>query len=67
MLARTELNKKVKPVCNHCGSSDLMTECYVDWNIKDQAWEIVDLTKNVVCNKCGRDCDPKWVVVKEGT
>ena len=63
MLAKDLKNQKVRPECPYCGSSDLLIEAYVRWNISGQSWEIAELTANNVCNRCGRDVpEPKWVL-----
>lgn len=61
----TDLKKKVKPVCPSCGSADIRLEAWVGFNITRQNWEIEDLTENMVCNNCGKACQPKWVVIGE--
>ena len=61
-MSVTGLAKKVRPVCDHCGSSDIRIEAYVEWNASKQDWKLKEVTDNIVCNDCGKDCKPKWVL-----
>lgn len=56
------LAKKVRPKCDHCGSSDIRVEAYVTWSAAKQNWEIKELTENQICNECGRGCKARWVL-----
>ena len=58
-------SKKVKPVCDHCGESDIRVEAFVTFNVLTQTWKIMELTDNYVCNNCGQECQPKWIVIGE--
>jgi hypothetical protein len=62
-IMAASLAKKVKPVCNHCGSEDIRIEAFVEWNAAKQAWNVREVTDNIVCNECGKDCKPKWILV----
>jgi hypothetical protein len=62
-MSLTNLVKKVKPVCDHCGASDLRVEAYLEWDIRNQTWKIGELIDDhQVCNSCGKDCKPRWVL-----
>jgi len=62
-MSATGLAKKVRPVCDQCGSDDIRIDAFVEWNISKQDWKIKEVTDFIVCNDCGRDCKPKWVLV----
>lgn len=60
-LTLQSLHKKAKPYCSKCGSGDVRTEAFVEWNRRLQQWRVVELSEgNSVCNTCGQDCDIKW-------
>lgn len=59
-MALTGLARKVKPVCDHCGSSDIRVEAFIEWNAAKQDWKLKEVTDNIVCCDCGRECNPKW-------
>ena len=54
-------NRKAIPACSKCGSSDVRTEAFAQWNGKTQDWRVAELLDgNTVCSACGQDCDIKW-------
>ena len=62
-LTAAELRKKLSPSCNKCGSSDVRTEAFAEWNNVTQNWKIQELLDgNQVCAECGQDCEIKWRV-----
>ena len=45
--------KKVQMVCGTCGSTDVLSDAYAQWNTETQAWELSSLfDKGAVCNVC---------------
>ena len=57
------LTKRVRPVCDQCGSDDIRIEAYIEWNAMKQDWKLKEVTDNIVCCSCGHDCKPRWVLV----
>jgi len=60
-ITPASLHKKAVPVCNKCGSSNVRTEAFAEWNGVTQNWKIHELLDgNQVCADCGQDCEIKW-------
>jgi len=60
-ITPAELRKKVVPMCERCGSSDIRTEAFAEWNAVNQNWKVRELLDgNTVCANCGRECQIKW-------
>ena len=61
ILTARDLNKKAVPLCNHCGSQDVISEAFIQWNVRLQKWMILEqVDGNSCCNNCGKDCEIKW-------
>lgn len=45
--------KRIKIVCQECGSSDVYRDAYVAWNIATQEWELCSVFDQGYCDKCG--------------
>jgi hypothetical protein len=51
------MEDKVKMVCSHCGSEDVLCDAYAVWNTDNQEWEIGSLfDKGAYCNTCDGEC-----------
>ena len=60
-ITAAAIRKKAVPMCGRCGSSDVRTEAFAEWNAVNQDWKVRELLDgNTVCAKCGRDCEIKW-------
>jgi hypothetical protein len=47
------MSEKVRMVCSHCGSEDVVADAYAEWDVDLQAWEIVQtFDKGAYCNQC---------------
>jgi hypothetical protein len=47
------MDKKVKMVCAHCGSDDVLADAYAKWDVETQTWEVTQtFDKGACCNKC---------------
>lgn len=47
--------EKIKHVCFRCGSERVETTAIVSWNIKEQRWDVVEITEASWCNTCDRE------------
>lgn len=57
-----KLQGKKKPVCTHCGSSDIKADAFAVWNIKKQRWDVAAVMDNGhSCEACRGECNFKWV------
>jgi hypothetical protein len=47
------MREKVKMVCSHCDSEDVIADAYAEWDVESQVWEIVEtFEKGAYCNQC---------------
>ena len=55
-------------VCSHCGSNDVLSDAYAEWNVAEQKWEIQNLfDKGAYCAKCdGETRLEKILLLKAG-
>jgi len=62
-LTAADLRKKVLPMCSNCGSSNVRTEAFAEWNTVTQDWRVRELLDgNQVCADCGQGCEIKWKI-----
>lgn len=58
--------KKEKPICANCGSDDVKSDAYADWNIETQRWELTGTyDKGSYCERCQDECSLEWVEVPD--
>ena len=54
--------KKQKPVCNRCGSSDVLADAYASWNMETQDWELAStFDKGSYCEACDGETRLEWI------
>ena len=47
------MRAKVKMVCSHCGSEEVLADAYAQWDVDNQLWEVVETySKGAYCSKC---------------
>jgi hypothetical protein len=47
------MKQRVKMVCSHCGAEEVLADAYAQWDVEEQAWEIVEtFDKGAYCSKC---------------
>ena len=51
----------VKPVCSLCGSDNIHTDAYAEWDIDNQKWDLSSTFDNTDCADCGNECSIEWV------
>jgi hypothetical protein len=44
--------KKTKPVCQNCGSEDVLVDAYAAWNSEDYKYEVELTFDEWFCNGC---------------
>jgi hypothetical protein len=44
--------KRYKMVCSDCGSEDIVSDAYAEWNKFTQRWELSDLHDYSYCRSC---------------
>jgi len=64
-ITAADIRKRVTPLCERCGSPDVRTEAFAEWNPVAQTWKIQELLDgNTVCAACGKDTQIKWRLEK---
>jgi len=64
-VTAAEIRKRVTPVCGRCGSDDVRTEAFAEWNDVKQTWVINELIDdNMICADCGYETQIKWRLEK---
>lgn len=60
---RDPATKRVKPVCETCGSDDLVKDAAAFWDREAQAWSLVSTYDSTTCQICLREGDhmEKWI------
>ena len=53
---------KVKKVCSHCGSENVVSDAYVSWNVETQEWDTVE---SVFDMEFCYDCEGETTIVDE--
>ena len=57
--------KKVRKVCSHCGSENVLADAHALWNVEEQKWELANVfDKGHFCNQCDGECSIKEVPVE---
>jgi hypothetical protein len=55
------IEEKVQPVCNRCGSADILADAYASWNFETQEWEISQaFDKGAFCPDCDGETKIHW-------
>lgn len=48
---------KVTYVCATCGSENVKSDAYAEWDVDRQCWDVIDtFDKGAVCEDCDGDC-----------
>lgn len=48
---------KIRKVCSHCGSTDVLEDAYVSWDEKTQKYQIHNVfEKGAFCQDCNGEC-----------
>ena len=55
---------KVKYVCNHCGSDDIVYDAWAQWDVEKQEFVLSHTFDYIVCNHCGKECRPTEITIK---
>lgn len=57
-----DTKERVTPVCQTCGSDDVLLDAYVSWDYENQAWEIASepCDKNAYCHTCDGQVSVTW-------
>jgi hypothetical protein len=51
---------KVRKVCKHCGSENVVSDAYVSWNVETQEWDTVE---SVFDMEFCYDCEGETTVI----
>lgn len=57
---------RIKMVCSHCGSDDVMRDAYAAWDTVNQDWMLCNVFDQAYCNQCGGETSLTAVELKEG-
>lgn len=55
--------RRIKPVCSHCGSDEIFADACAEWDKDDQKWCIVTVYDNTDCGDCGEERSVDWIEV----
>lgn len=61
----TEPKRKVKPVCSHCGGSNIFFDAVSGWDVERQEQVILNTFDNTDCEDCESECSINWIEVSE--
>lgn len=56
---------RIKIVCAHCGSDDVMRDAWAVWNEETQQWELGAVFDAAFCEKCEGDATLEEVELVE--
>lgn len=63
----TPAQRRIKPICPRCGSSDVKSDAYAEWCVETQEWEMIITFDGIDCESCCRsDVGSKWVDAETG-
>lgn len=48
------------PCCSECGSTEVRSDAYAEWDIVSQQWVLLTEFDNTDCEKCGGECSISW-------
>lgn len=54
---------KVKKVCSHCGSEEIVFDAWSAWNEDKQQFELKQVFDNVFCEYCQGETKEKEIVI----
>jgi hypothetical protein len=57
---------RTKPVCSHCGGSNIFFDAVSQWDVERQEQIMVNTFDNTDCEDCESECSVNWVPVEEG-
>ena len=47
------MSMKVRMVCSHCASEEVVADAYAEWDVDSQGWEIAQtFDKGAYCARC---------------
>lgn len=61
----TEPKRKVKPVCTHCGGSNIFFDAVSTWDVERQEQVMLNTFDNTDCEDCEGECSVNWIEVTE--
>lgn len=50
-----------KPICNTCGSDNVMADAWAEWDVSKQRWEISNTFDEMFCQDCDGPTKCTWV------
>lgn len=49
--------RRIRYVCNWCGSDNVFVDSWVEWDAAKQAWRVADVFESTAyCTKCDGEC-----------
>ncbi len=58
-----ETPRRVKIVCSHCGSDQVVRDAWAIWNTENQHWELHSMYDHTQCDICGKEDAVKQVEI----
>lgn len=65
MKPKTEELVGSYPVCDHCGSKNVVRDAWTKWNSATREWMLKALFDEFACDKCGESNTPIWRLDEE--
>ena len=57
---------KIKYICSQCGSDDVLSDAYAEWDVIGQHWLLQNtFDKGAYCNACGGETSLDGVALSE--
>lgn len=51
---------KQKPICEACGSEDILVDAYASWDVETQKYVLHSTYDDTRCNDCGGENTERW-------
>lgn len=58
-----ETPRRVKYVCPHCGSEDLLKDAWAQWDTENQEWTLGATFDHTMCAECDSKVTPSEVEI----
>lgn len=69
MSTNTTNKAIVRPVCRHCGSTEIVRDASARWDVSAQDWSLSGVYDCTFCDECNREGDDlaQWNEVDQRT
>lgn len=49
-----------EPICNHCGSTEVLADAWASWDIEKQEWVLHNVFDATYCETCDGEVNITW-------